>query len=137
MIPAEMSFPPPKDALAEGGTSKPPGVSAPPMGMGGRRPKAHHTKSSAKAAALDMDDYFNEGETKSKENDFAPSPKPGSNAIAPPPKATGPPPKATGPGKESQGAEDVVTEVTPHEQAEAEEVETGEKEVEVQTEKED
>lgn len=137
MIPAEMSFPPAKDALAEGGTSKPPGASAPPMSMGGRRPKAHHTKSSAKTAALDMDDYFNEGETKSKENDFAPSPKPGSNAIAPPPKATGPPPKVTGSGKESQAAEGVVTGVSPQEQPEAEEAETGEKGAEVQTEKED
>jgi hypothetical protein len=41
-----------------------------------------------------MDDYFNEGEKKSREVDFAPSAK--NTPPPPPPKAKGPPPKAGG-----------------------------------------
>jgi hypothetical protein len=84
LVPANMSFQ---------SKSPPP----PPGGGGGRAKKAraHHNV----APVSDMDEYFKEGEAKSKEEDYAPSSK---GALPPPPKAGGkmppPPPKSTTPG---------------------------------------
>lgn len=61
---------------------------APPvLGRGGRK---KHGGRAAAAVAVDMDAYFQEGEEKSRELDYASSPKPNA-AVAPPPK--GPLPK--------------------------------------------
>jgi len=40
---------------------------------------------------MDMDDYFKEGEAKSREQDFAPSRSKAGTPVAPPPKTGGPP----------------------------------------------
>lgn len=57
-----------------------------------------HTKAPPKAGkGLDMDDYFNEGEKKSRELDYAPSAK--SAYALPPPKAGGPPRSGPAPPK--------------------------------------
>lgn len=76
LIPTEMSVPPPK-ANTNISDLKPA-----PTTPGTRKSKVtRHT-----AATMDMDDYFREGEAKSREQDHAPSPKP-KESIAPPPKA--------------------------------------------------
>lgn len=66
------------------------------MGGGGRKKDKKHAHTPNKAF---MDDYFQEGEKKSKELDYAPSAK--STPPPPPPKAGGSPPlpKAGGPAK--------------------------------------
>ncbi|KAF2100031.1 hypothetical protein NA57DRAFT_75534 [Rhizodiscina lignyota] len=68
------------------------GSPGPPVGAGSKAKKhrAHHNISPSKG----FDDYFAEGEMKSKEQDHAPTSK--SGAVPPPPKAGGPP-KATPP----------------------------------------
>jgi hypothetical protein len=60
-----------------------------------RERKQKHTHISPSA---EMDEYFREGEEKSKKEDRPPSPKPG-GGLPPPPKAGGPP-KATSPSPE-------------------------------------
>ncbi|KAK4994259.1 hypothetical protein LTR66_005670 [Elasticomyces elasticus] len=73
-IPANVQFsatsPPP---IAGGGAGPP---------KGGRKARALHTIS----PGMGMDEYFKEGEQKSREHDNAPTPKPGS-ALPPPPRA--------------------------------------------------
>ena len=69
-----------------------------------------------------MDAYFAEGEAKSKEQDFAPSPKKG--AVAPPPPKAGEPPFG-GPKRESSplkqdSAETSAEADEPKEEAQAE-----------------
>ena len=67
----------------------------PPTGGAGKAKKAraHHTYAAPTAG---LDDYFKEGEQKSREQDHAPSTEPGS--VPPPPKIRGPP-RAGGPPK--------------------------------------
>lgn len=76
LVPANMPFVSP--------TPPPPSSDAPPPG------KAKKAKAN-RATPAGFDDYFTEGEQKSREVDNAPSPKPGGSGIAPPPKG---PPKA-------------------------------------------
>lgn len=83
LIPATMTSPPP-----------PPPVSALSSGPPRSARKARHAASSNQG----FDDYFKEGEQKSKEDDFAPSakeaplPPPPKSGIAPPPQAKTPDP---------------------------------------------
>ena len=69
--------------------SPPPPTSGPPAGKA-RKQRAHH----ATAPAAGLDDYFAEGEQKSREVDKGSTPKP-SGSLPPPPK--GGPPKAASP----------------------------------------
>jgi hypothetical protein len=78
LVPAEMQFEQPPPATS----------GAPPK----RERKQKHTYISPSA---EIDEYFREGEEKSKKEDHAPSPKPG-GGLPPPPKAGGPP-KASSP----------------------------------------
>ena len=55
---------------------------------------------------FDMDAFFAEGEAKSREHDYG-SPKPGANAVAPPPK--GGPPRASTPLKKEDSKEEAKT----------------------------
>jgi hypothetical protein len=88
LVPAEMQF--------SAGTSPPPatgaeGVGVPPKGPPAgkaRKSRAHH------APAAGLDDYFAEGEQKSRELDGTTSSSKGS-AVPPPPKAGGPPKAST------------------------------------------
>lgn len=83
---------------------------APPVsGRGARKKHGGRT-----AAAVDMDAYFQEGEEKSREQDYASSPKPNA-AVAPPPK--GPPPKSGETITESttEHGEDILTAQEPEE----------------------
>lgn len=83
LIPATMTSPPP-----------PPSVSTLSSGHPRSARKARHAASSNQG----FDEYFKEGEQKSKEEDFAPSakavppPPPPKSGIAPPPKANNPDP---------------------------------------------
>jgi len=94
LTPADMIMsphaPPPPPAIGAASAVGPgPPPPPPPAGIGGRRPKPHHGKSGAKAtAAIGLDDYFNEGETKSRENDHASETRSWSSGVAlpPPPK---------------------------------------------------
>jgi hypothetical protein len=82
LIPAQMANQPP-----------------PPMASPGAKRERKHGKVAAKAGkGMDIDDYFNEGEKKSRELDYAPTSK--NNPPPPPPKA-GPPPRAVPPKAES------------------------------------
>ncbi|WPG99957.1 Hypothetical protein R9X50_00278000 [Acrodontium crateriforme] len=97
LVPANMSFPTQP-------TSPPPPTSTspaptPPNGPPTTRTKkarAHHAVNSTTAG---LDDYFAEGEQKSREIDRAPTPKTTGNLPPPPPKAggRGPPVKTSGP----------------------------------------
>jgi hypothetical protein len=78
LVPANM-VPSPTTA---GGTG---GAGPPPKGPGGRKGRVHHHHV---AVPGDMDDYFKEGEEKSREEDYGASVKPGS-AVPPPPKMGG------------------------------------------------
>jgi len=82
IVPAMMNLPPttppvPKSPTLTDGNG--PSRSGPQRS---RKARAHHP-------AIAMDDYFKEGEEKSKEQDYAPSTKAG--ALPPPPKMGGPP----------------------------------------------
>ncbi|KAI9712274.1 MAG: hypothetical protein M1820_001487 [Bogoriella megaspora] len=73
--------------------------SPPPPSSGASPPQGHH-KPPKKArathgAALSMDDYFKEGEAKSKELEGSYSSKPSSGSVPPPPKAPGGPPRGS------------------------------------------
>lgn len=83
LIPANMPMASP--AAAAPGAPPPPGRA--------KKARAHH----AAAPAAGLDDYFAEGEKKSREMDNAPK---AASALPPPPK-TGEPPKATSPAAES------------------------------------
>ncbi|KAI9670304.1 MAG: hypothetical protein M1831_006518 [Alyxoria varia] len=76
LVPAQMNVPP---------TSAPPKSTSPAAGHGKRGHRAHHHHA---PNAGDIDEYFAEGEAKSREQDNASTPKP-SSAVAPPPKASG------------------------------------------------
>lgn len=79
MVPAAMDLPPP---------SAPPVSTSPVPPKSGKKPRMAGRQRSG------FEDMFKEGETKSKEEDFAPSAK--AAAPPPPPKsATGPPPSAS------------------------------------------
>ncbi|OQO08004.1 hypothetical protein B0A48_06797 [Cryoendolithus antarcticus] len=75
LVPANMPFASP--------TPPPPSSGAPPVGKA-KKARAHHPPPAG------FDDYFKEGEQKSREADGATTPKPG-NSLPPPPKG---PPKA-------------------------------------------
>lgn len=83
---------PPTDFMVPANLPISPGTSSgtvlpPPMAKRDRKPRPHaHT-----AVSNDIDEYFKEGEQKSRETDHAPSPKPNSG-IPPPPKAGTPKP---------------------------------------------
>jgi len=85
LLPADMDLPPPPQNPA-GSTISPPTTTGPPK-------KAAHRPARPRAApsGMDMDDYFKEGEAKSREQDFAPSRSKAGTPIAPPPKTGGPP----------------------------------------------
>ena len=76
LVPANVASPPPR-----AGSMSPSKDSQTPV-RGGRKKHAVHSPKRA------MDDYFKEGEQKSKEEDFTPASK---GAPPPPPKAGGPP----------------------------------------------
>lgn len=80
LIPANMATP-------STASPRPPSTGPPPAGKA-RKQRAHHHHA---APAAGLDDYFAEGEQKSRENDKGSSPKP-SSSLPPPPKAG--PPKA-------------------------------------------
>jgi len=88
LVPANMQF------SAATPSSPAATTDGPPPGRA-KKARAHH----AIAPAAGLDDYFKEGEQKSREMDNAPSPKP-SAGLPPPPKAGGPP-KATSPAPAS------------------------------------
>ena len=93
--PASMTSPPPQ---AQPATS--PGTKGPPRG--GRKPRPVPA-----AAKIAFDDYFNEGEQKSREEDFAPSSK---NAPPPPPPKSAALPKPKSPEAEIPGDEGKASE---------------------------
>jgi hypothetical protein len=96
LVPANMQFASPSSPAQQGGVAAPP-PSGPPQGAGkARKPRAQNT------AAAGLDDYFAEGEQKSRELDNAP--KASTGGLPPPPKAGGPP-KAATPAKEEAEAE--------------------------------
>ena len=70
----------------------PPPMSGPPMGGGGGKKKRTNVKGGG------LDDYFNEGEKKSRELDHAPSAK----STPPPPPPKGGPPSSISPAPEKQ-----------------------------------
>ncbi|KAK5133617.1 hypothetical protein LTR08_007565 [Meristemomyces frigidus] len=68
-----------------------------PLSSGGPPPgKAKKARVHAAAPVAGLDDYFKEGEQKSRELDTSSTPKPG-GGLPPPPKAGGGPPKAASP----------------------------------------
>lgn len=76
LVPANMmTSPPPSGGAA--------GAGPPPKGPGGRKGRVHHHHYAAVPG--DMDDYFKEGEEKSRKEDYGASMKTGS-AVPPPPK---------------------------------------------------
>ncbi|EMD01147.1 hypothetical protein BAUCODRAFT_199336 [Baudoinia panamericana UAMH 10762] len=89
LVPAEMSIssPPVASAASLAATAPPPGKA--------KKARAHH----AVAPAAGLDDYFAEGEQKSRAADNAPSTN-ASGGLPPPPRAGGPP-KAASPTPES------------------------------------
>jgi hypothetical protein len=95
IVPANMPFVSTK--------SPPPG--APPAGAGPppagkpKKARAHHT------AVAGLDDYFAEGEQKSREIDKPSTPAKTGGLPPPPPKAGGPPPKAASPAPAPPAAE--------------------------------
>lgn len=97
LVPASITSPPPP-------APQPAAIPIAGPQRGAKKPRA------TAAANMTFDDYFREGEQKSKEEDFAPS----SKTAAPPP----PPPKsAKAPPQEAKSAE--VTAVEPSEEKEA------------------
>ncbi|KAF2665126.1 hypothetical protein BT63DRAFT_434568 [Microthyrium microscopicum] len=85
LVPANMQFDAPK------------APAGPPVAKRERKVR-HHASPNA-----EIDEYFREGEQKSREEDHAPSPKPGGPGVRPPPPKVGPPPKAASPAaKESE-----------------------------------
>jgi hypothetical protein len=77
--------------------SPPPGIGAvASVAPSKKKARAHHAIASP-AGGAGLDDYFKEGEQKSKEEDFAPTNK---IAVPPPPKMGGPP---RGPPKSASG----------------------------------
>ena len=92
LVPADMQF---------SATSPP----APPTGDGppktAKKARAHHVVS----PGTSMDDYFKEGEEKSKELEGRSTPKPGST-VPPPPKAGGPPKAAEPPAPAAEKQSD-------------------------------
>ncbi|KAF2459443.1 GRASP55/65 PDZ-like domain-containing protein [Lineolata rhizophorae] len=95
LVPANMQFKG-GDGGGEGGVA--PGRGTPPAHKQARKHRAHHNVSPAKG----LDEYFKEGEEKSKEQDFAPS---GSSSVPPPPKGMGGPPKGPPKGGLPKSAE--------------------------------
>jgi len=98
LVPADMvTSPPPPHTTASPGTA----------GSGNRKKNRGHNKTN-----MNMDDYFNEGEKKSRELDYAPGTK--STPPPPPPKTSGPPmggpPKAASLSKPSTPIETEKTE---------------------------
>ena len=85
LLPADMDLPPPPQNSI-GSTISPPTTTGPPR-------KVAHRPARPRAApsGMDMDDYFKEGEAKSREQDFAPSRSKAGTPVAPPPKTGGPP----------------------------------------------
>jgi hypothetical protein len=71
------------------------------IGMGGEKRGSRKQRVHAISPTAGLDDYFAEGEQKSREMDNAPTPKP-TSGLPPPPKAGGPPPKAGGPPRASK-----------------------------------
>lgn len=94
LVPANISSPPPLSspsaALNNNNSTAPPPRSA---------KSTRRNRHAAVSPNRTFDEYFAEGEQKSKEQDFAPSRK--GTPLAPPPKAGGPPPSATA-GAESE-----------------------------------
>ncbi|KAI9736889.1 MAG: hypothetical protein M1818_005940 [Claussenomyces sp. TS43310] len=90
-VPAKSAAQDPGDLLVPAQMVSPPLPRTASPGM--RKDKKHGKVSMRPGKGLDMDDYFNEGEKKSRELDYAPSAK--STPPPPPPKAGGPP--RTGP----------------------------------------
>jgi hypothetical protein len=89
LVPANLQFTSPASP-ASGGLASPP----PPSGAGSKARKARP------AAAVGLDDYFAEGEQKSRELDNAP--KAAAGGVPPPPKAgAGPPPPRAAAAKEA------------------------------------
>lgn len=85
---ANLTSPPPGDFLVPANMAfEKAGSPGPPTSAGAKSKKqrAHHNVSPSKG----LDDYFAEGEKKSKEEDYAPTGK--SGGVPPPPKAGGPP----------------------------------------------
>ena len=94
LVPANMPFtgPPP----ARGTSPSTPGTGGPPPG------RAKKARANAAAPVAGLDDYFKEGEQKSRELEGGSStPKP-TSGLPPPPKAGGPP-KAASPAPPSEG----------------------------------
>ncbi|KAF2737978.1 hypothetical protein EJ04DRAFT_430041 [Polyplosphaeria fusca] len=96
-VPANMAMP----------SKSPPPTAAPGTGPPKRKQRAHHAVASPPGGG-GLDDYFKEGEQKSREQDFAP--KSQGSGVPPPPKAGGPPrggpPKSATPvqtGTEGEG----------------------------------
>lgn len=92
LVPANMNFTP--------GTSPPPPAdgTAPPKAVPTGKPRkarAHH------APASGLDDYFAEGEQKSRELDGGSTPK--ASSLPPPPSKAGGPPKAASPAPPTEG----------------------------------
>ena len=85
LVPATLASPPPPPPV---------GASAPGPPRAGRKARKVVSPNSA------FDEYFKEGEQKSKEEDFTPAVK---SAAPPPPKMGGPPPAAKSPGPEHEG----------------------------------
>src|SRR5437773_2059933 len=83
-------------------TPQPPPVSPGPAAATKHKPHAHH-----RDPGLAMEDYFREGELRSKEEDYTLERKTGGE-VAPPPRAVGPPPRATAgsPGKDGEGGKE-------------------------------
>ncbi|KAF2479887.1 GRASP55/65 PDZ-like domain-containing protein [Neohortaea acidophila] len=106
-LPANMDHPsPPPAALATNtstsatGTSQPP----PPSSSKGRKQRAHHNTAAQPAG---LDDYFAEGEQKSRELDGGSTPKPAAGAgNLPPPPPKGGPPRATTPAATAEEEEE-------------------------------
>ncbi|KAL4896102.1 GRASP55/65 PDZ-like domain-containing protein [Aspergillus ambiguus] len=97
LVPADMASPPLASSQARTASESP--VSNPPRGT--RR--AGRTRHAAVSPNRAFDDYFAEGEQKSKEQDFAPSRK--GTPLPPPPKAgvKSPPPAADSPAEPQEG----------------------------------
>ena len=114
LVPANMASPPPPTV------APPPMVSpnAPPMGSTPNAGRA--SRKTRHAAALSpnraFDDYFKEGEQKSKEEDFVPSRR--NTPVAPPPKIGGAPPSAEAPTTDEPAEEAVEGEPGPAEESE-------------------
>ncbi|KAF2085337.1 hypothetical protein K490DRAFT_75195 [Saccharata proteae CBS 121410] len=94
LVPAEMAVPMRSPPLGS------PGAGGAPAGHAKRKPRAHHA---ATPASGGLDDYFKEGEQKSRELDYGGSGSRTGSVPPPPPKVTGPPPKGGPPKASSNG----------------------------------